>query len=72
MTRISNISMSRRKFLGGSAASAGVFLLGLHVPLGRFASAADDEGVINAFIGIAEDVHGGVERGIDNVTESLY
>ncbi len=55
MSRIANISMSRRKFLGGSAATAGIFLLGMHMPLGRFAQAADGDGVINAFIGIAED-----------------
>lgn len=55
MSRIMNISMSRRRFLGSSAASAGVFLLGMHLPLGRFASAADGEGEINAFIGIAAD-----------------
>lgn len=56
MSEITNISMSRRRFLGNTAASAGVFWLGLHVPLGRFANAADqDNGVLNAFIGIGED-----------------
>lgn len=55
MSRITNISLSRRKFLGGSAASAGVFILGMHVPLGRLAAAADVDGNMNAFIGIAED-----------------
>ncbi len=53
MSRITNISMSRRQFLGSSAATAGVFVLGLHMP-GRFASAASD-GAINAFVGIGED-----------------
>jgi len=55
MSDITNISLSRRRFLGGSAATAGVFLLGLHMPLGRFANAAEADGVINAFIGIGAD-----------------
>ncbi|MCS3904243.1 isoquinoline 1-oxidoreductase beta subunit [Methylohalomonas lacus] len=55
MTTITNISLSRRRFLGGSAASAGVFMLGLHLPLGRAALADDVDGDMNAYIGIADD-----------------
>lgn len=56
MSRITNVSMSRRKFLGGTAATAGVFVLGMHMPLGsRFARAADNDGVMNAFVAIGED-----------------
>lgn len=58
MSRIINISMSRRKFLGLGAAGTCVFVLGVSLPVSRFARAAtdaDNEGVINAFIGIRED-----------------
>lgn len=58
MSDIINISMSRRKFLGMSAAGAGVFVLGMSLPLGKLAKAASDkysDVVINAFIGIKED-----------------
>ncbi len=56
MSTIINVSMSRRKFLGLSAAGAGVFILGTALPIGRFAHAnASNNGVINAFIGIRED-----------------
>lgn len=54
MNAIENISFSRRKFLGASAASAGVFVLGLHLPISR-ALAADVDGGINAFLAIAAD-----------------
>jgi len=54
MSHITNISMSRRLFLGGSAATAGVFVLGLYLP-GRFASTAAGDGAINAFVGVSED-----------------
>lgn len=56
MSNIINISMSRRKFLGVSAASTGVFVLGMALPLSKFANAETNaDGVLNAFIGIKED-----------------
>ncbi len=56
MSNIINISMSRRKFLGVSAATTGVFVIGMSLPLGKFANAGtDNNGVLNAFIGIKED-----------------
>jgi isoquinoline 1-oxidoreductase beta subunit len=56
MSNIINVSMSRRKFLGVSAATTGVFVIGMSLPLGKFANAATDKnGVLNAFIGIKED-----------------
>jgi isoquinoline 1-oxidoreductase beta subunit len=54
--------MSRRQFLGLGAAGAGVFVLGMSLPLGnKFARAAvnnSGDGTLNAFIAIRED--GGV------------
>lgn len=59
MSKILNISMTRRQFLGMSAAGTGVFVLGMALPMGgRFAEAAaktSEEGAINAFIAITED-----------------
>ena len=57
MSNIINVSMSRRKFLGVSAATTGVFVLGMTLPMtSKFAHAKSDESnVINAFIGIKED-----------------
>ncbi|MGR9044202.1 MAG: molybdopterin cofactor-binding domain-containing protein, partial [Gammaproteobacteria bacterium] len=55
MSKILNLSMSRRQFLGVSAAGASVFLLGMSLPFGRIASEEDQEAVINAFIGIDEN-----------------
>lgn len=58
MSNIINISMSRRKFLGLGAAGTGVFVLGMSLPLGKFAYAVtdkDSDAVINAFIGIKGD-----------------
>lgn len=56
MSNITNISMTRRKFLGVSAVGTGVFVLGMSLPLGKFASAdTGKDGVLNAFIGIKED-----------------
>ena len=55
MSKILNLSMTRRKFIGVSAAGASVFLLGMSLPFGRIASEEDHEAVINAFIGIGED-----------------
>lgn len=58
MSDIINVSLSRRKFLGTSAASAGIFVLGMSLPLGKFADAAnatDSNAVINAFISIQPD-----------------
>ncbi|MGV0005289.1 MAG: molybdopterin cofactor-binding domain-containing protein, partial [Candidatus Porifericomitaceae bacterium WSBS_2022_MAG_OTU9] len=56
MSTITNISMTRRKFLGVSAAGTGVFVLGMSLPLGKYAIAeTGKDGVLNAFIGIKED-----------------
>lgn len=59
MKEIVNVSMSRRQFLGLGAAGAGVFVLGMTLPMGnRFARAATGEtesGALNAFIGINAD-----------------
>lgn len=55
MSKILNLSMTRRQFLGVSAAGASVFLLGMSLPFGRIASEEDQEAVINAFIGIDEN-----------------
>lgn len=55
MSKIINVTMSRRKFLG---ATSGAFVLGLTLPLGKFVKAETidgSEGVINAFIAIQED-----------------
>lgn len=54
MSKLFNLSMSRRQFLGVSAAGASVFLLGMALPFGRIPADEDDEAVINAFIGIDE------------------
>lgn len=58
MNKIVNISMSRRQFLVTSAAGTGVFILGMSLPLGKFAAAQGRSGIINAFISIDKD--GGV------------
>ncbi|OGT36004.1 MAG: hypothetical protein A2W28_08825 [Gammaproteobacteria bacterium RBG_16_51_14] len=55
MNKILNVSMSRREFLGVTAAGASVFVLGVTLPFGRFARADTGNGVMNAFIGISED-----------------
>ncbi len=55
MSKIINVSLSRRQFLG---AMSSAFVLGLALPYGKFARAVEDcdqESVINAFIGIQED-----------------
>ncbi|MFK8068061.1 MAG: molybdopterin cofactor-binding domain-containing protein [Gammaproteobacteria bacterium] len=55
MSKIINVSLSRRQFLG---ATSSAFVLGLALPYGKFANATEDceqESVINAFIGIEED-----------------
>jgi isoquinoline 1-oxidoreductase beta subunit len=54
MSSLLNLSMTRRKFLGVSAAGASVFILGMSLPFGSNASVENDEAVINAFIGIDE------------------
>ncbi|GAB4271843.1 MAG: xanthine dehydrogenase family protein molybdopterin-binding subunit [Methylomicrobium sp.] len=56
MSKILNISMTRRQFLGTAAVGAGVFVLGISLPGCKFDDPAksDDEG-LNAFIGIDED-----------------
>jgi len=58
MSELLNLSMTRRKFLGVSAAGASVFVLGMSLPSCRSASRNGNEAVINAFIGI--DVNGRV------------
>ena len=55
MSKILNLSMTRRQFLGVSAAGASVFLLGMSLPFGRLGTDEGDEAVINAFIGIDEN-----------------
>jgi isoquinoline 1-oxidoreductase beta subunit len=55
MNGIVNVSMSRRKFLGMTATGTGMFVLGFTLPIGRFARAEDQNGVINAFIGIDKE-----------------
>ena len=54
MSTLLNLSMTRRQFLGVSAAGASVFILGMSLPLGSNASVENDDAVINAFIGIDE------------------
>jgi isoquinoline 1-oxidoreductase beta subunit len=56
MSNITNISLTRRKFLGVSAASAGIFIIGMSLPLGKYANAATNKNdVLNAFIAIKQD-----------------
>lgn len=55
MSKLFNLSMTRRQFLGVSATGASVFILGMSLPLGSNASVENDEAVINAFIGIDEN-----------------
>lgn len=58
MKEIVNVSMSRRQFLGLGAAGAGIFVLGMALPVSnRFARAAGEAkiGELNAFIGIRAD-----------------
>ncbi|WP_305909959.1 xanthine dehydrogenase family protein molybdopterin-binding subunit [Methylomarinum sp. Ch1-1] len=56
MSKILNLSMTRRKFLGVGVASSSVFLLGMSLPpFGRFFSDDQEDSDINAFIGIDED-----------------
>jgi len=59
MSKIVNVSMSRRQFLGLGAAGAGVFVLGMSLPLGsKFTRAAvnkSDDGSLNACMAIRED-----------------
>ncbi len=55
MSKLLNISMTRRQFIGVSAAGASVFILGLSLPLGRIEAGENDKAVINAFIGIDEN-----------------
>lgn len=58
MNDIINVTMTRRKFLGITSAGACVFVLGMSLPMGKFAMAAnnDDPGpALNAFIGIKQD-----------------
>ncbi|MGR9114645.1 MAG: molybdopterin cofactor-binding domain-containing protein [Gammaproteobacteria bacterium] len=55
MSKLLNLSMTRRQFIGVSAAGASVFLLGMSLPFGRLGSGNDEEAVINAFIGIDEE-----------------
>ncbi|CCE23885.1 xanthine dehydrogenase family protein molybdopterin-binding subunit [Methylotuvimicrobium alcaliphilum] len=54
MSTLSNLSMTRRQFLGTAAAGAGVFVLGISLP-GCAKVDEQGEGVINAFIGIDEN-----------------
>lgn len=55
MNDITNLSLSRRQFLGMAAAGAGGFVLGCSLPVTPRAGAEDTDGVINAFLAIAED-----------------
>jgi len=59
MSDIINVSLSRRRFLELGAASAGVFILGMSLPLShRFVNAAEHKsgaGELNAFIAIKSD-----------------
>ena len=55
MTAITNVT--RRGFLGGSAAAMGGLVLGVKLPLGGRAAqaAADEAGTLNAFLAVAPD-----------------
>lgn len=55
MSKLLNISMTRRQFIGVSAAGASVFVLGVSLPFGRVEASENDDVVINAFIGIDEN-----------------
>jgi isoquinoline 1-oxidoreductase beta subunit len=50
-----NIQVSRRNFLAGSAAAAGGFTLGFHVPFGNDAAAAVTSPEVNAWVVIKPD-----------------
>src|SRR5215203_5183036 len=50
-----NIQLSRRNFLAGSAAAAGGFTLGFHVPFGNEAAAAVTSPEVNAWVVIKPD-----------------
>ena len=55
MSDIINVSLSRRKFLGMTAAGSGALVLGMTLPMGRFAKADEamlKDGTLNAFIAI--------------------
>src|SRR5258707_8951479 len=53
--RVSNTNLSRRSFLGTSAAIGGGLMLSLSLPLGRSEAANSDSFSPNAFIRIGSD-----------------
>ncbi|MGR9053530.1 MAG: molybdopterin cofactor-binding domain-containing protein [Gammaproteobacteria bacterium] len=55
MSKLVNLSLTRRQFLGAGLAGASVFLLGMTLPFGRLVSGDDEPEAINAFIGIDDN-----------------